>query len=121
MVKTLQVLDPARIGEINLLLDALSQRARRRDLAHRVISGMAARCDHLLQPELYVTIGKELKLVTEEAGDGLAENDKKAARWLYEQGMKWFEQYAREFATDEGAAKTRHVSRVRRKLGAILM
>ncbi|MBA7634584.1 hypothetical protein ES703_42173 [subsurface metagenome] len=65
MVRTLQILDPVRIGEINLLLDALSQRARRRDLTCRVISGMAARCDHTLQPELYVTLGKELRLVSE--------------------------------------------------------
>lgn len=64
-VKALQALDPARIGELNLLLAALSQRARRRDLAQRVISGMAARCDHLLQPESYITIGKELKLISE--------------------------------------------------------
>ena len=65
MVKALQILDPVRIGEINLLLDALSHRARRRDLTYRVISGMAARCDQLLQPELYITLGKELRLIGE--------------------------------------------------------
>lgn len=65
MVKTLQVLDPIRIGELNLLLDALSHRTRHRDLTYRVISGMAARCDHTLLPELYITIGKELGLISE--------------------------------------------------------
>lgn len=65
MVKTLQTLDPVRIGELNLLLDALSQRARDRDLTHKVISGMAARCDHLLQPQLYINLGKETGLISE--------------------------------------------------------
>lgn len=65
MVKALQILDPVRVGEINLLLDALSHRPRHRDLTYRVISGMAARCDHTLLPELYITIGKELRLVSE--------------------------------------------------------
>jgi hypothetical protein len=65
IVKTLQVLDPVRIGELNLLLDALSHRTRHRDLTYRVISGMAARCDHTLLPELYITIGKELRLISE--------------------------------------------------------
>ncbi len=65
MIKTLQILDPVRVGEINLLLDALSRRPRHRDLAYRVICGMAAKCDHMLQPELYITLGKELKLVSE--------------------------------------------------------
>jgi len=65
MVKTLQILDPVRVGEVNLLLDALSHRPRHRDLTYRVICGMAAKCDHILQPELYITLGKELRLVTE--------------------------------------------------------
>ena len=65
IVKTLQILDPVRVGEINLLLDALSHRPRHRDLTYRVICGMAAKCDHMLQPELYITLGKELKLVRE--------------------------------------------------------
>ena len=65
MIKTLEVLDPVRIGELNLLLDALSHRPRHRDLTYRVIFGMAARCDHTLLPELYITIGKELRLISE--------------------------------------------------------
>lgn len=65
MVKALQLLDPVRVGEINLLLDALSHRPRHRDLAYRVICGMAAKCDHRLQPELYITLGKELRLASE--------------------------------------------------------
>ncbi len=65
MIKTLQLLDTACIGEINLLFDALSQRPRPRDLTYMIICGMAAKCDHILRPELYITLGKELGLTSE--------------------------------------------------------
>lgn len=65
IINTLQLLDPIRIGEINLLLDALSHRARHTDLTDRVLSEMAAKCDHKLQPSLYITLGKELRLINE--------------------------------------------------------
>ena len=65
MIKTLQLLDPVCIGEINLLLDALSHRPRPRDLTYRIICGMAAKCDRRLRPELYITLGKELGLANE--------------------------------------------------------
>jgi septum formation topological specificity factor MinE len=65
MVKVLQLLDPVRIGEINLLFDALSHHPRHKDLTYRVICVMAAKCDYRLQPELYITLGKEFRLVSE--------------------------------------------------------
>lgn len=65
MIKTLQLLDPVCVGEINLLLDALSHRPRHKDLAYRIICGMAAKCNNRLRPELYITLGKELGLASE--------------------------------------------------------
>jgi hypothetical protein len=59
--------------------------------------------------------------LAEDAGDAVGGEQKAAARWLYEKAMGWFQEYASRFAGGEGAARTRHVTRVRRKLGTCLM
>ena len=50
LTKALETLDPGRIGEINLLLDAVSRHAVSKDLTRRIISEMAARCDRIIRP-----------------------------------------------------------------------
>lgn len=52
----------SRLGEINLLLDALSNGRRTKRVLHRMIAEMAGRSDRLPDPEFLMMFGEELAI-----------------------------------------------------------
>ncbi len=74
LLTELMSLNPQRIGEINLLLEALADIPRDTSVVYRMISQMAAKTDHMPQPELCISIGKQLNIIQENEGKSALTN-----------------------------------------------
>ncbi len=63
--EALITLDPARLGEVNLLLQALATGAKAQDVTSKAVLAMAGRSDRIPQPDLYISVALRLGLVQE--------------------------------------------------------
>jgi hypothetical protein len=62
-------LDPVRLGEVNLLLSALADHEKSREVARKWVLSMAGRSDRIPQPDLYFKVALGLGLIQESGGN----------------------------------------------------
>lgn len=70
LLQNLIDLDPARLGEVNLLLYTLAEGGKSKDVARKGILSISGRSDRIPQPDLYFEIALGLGLINEN-GDNI--------------------------------------------------